>query len=116
MWYGGGHWKIINTSNICNFMDVMKAPGESNIDFIYVEKRTVEKIINFEHSQVLHDVEVPIQTLGMMLIELFLMSPILSNKTYDELVEDLKKGLLASFVANEEDKSIFEILRHTILQ
>lgn len=50
MWFTGGHWKIINTSNICNFMDIMKAPGEMSIDFIYVERAVVEKIINFEHS------------------------------------------------------------------
>jgi hypothetical protein len=50
MWYSGGHWKIINTSNICNFMDVMQAPGENMIDFIYLERSVVDKIINFEHS------------------------------------------------------------------
>jgi hypothetical protein len=114
MWFQG-RWKVINTSNICNFMDIMKGPGESNIDFIYVERGIVEKIINFEHSQVLHDPEVHIQTLGMMLLELFLMSPILANKSYEELVEDLKKGILNSFVTSEEDQSIFEILKHIIL-
>ena len=97
-------------------MDIMKAPGESQIDFIYVEKSVVEKIINFEHSQVLHDPEVHIQTLGMMLLELFLMSPLLANKSYDELIEDLRKGTLMSFVATDEDKSIFEILKHIMLQ
>ena len=64
----------------------------------------------------LHDPEVPIQTLGMMLLELFLMSPILANKSYEDLVEDLRKGALMSFVSTEEDKSIFEILRHIVLQ
>ena len=59
MWYSG-HWKVINTANVCNFMDIMKAPGENNIDFIYCERQVVEKIINFEHSQVLHDPDVPI--------------------------------------------------------
>ena len=76
----------------------------------------VEKIINFEHSQVLHDTEVPIQTLGMMLLELFLMSPILGNKSYQELVEDLKRDNLFSFVTSDEDRSIFEILKHIVLQ
>lgn len=114
MWYQG-HWKVINTMNICNFMDVMKTPGD-NIDFIYLEKTVVEKIINFEHSQVLQDPDVPIQTLGMMLLELFMMSPILANKSYDELVEELRKGLLMTFVTSEEDKSIFEILKHIVLQ
>ena len=60
MWYPGGHWKVINTSNICPFMDIVSAPGESSIDFIYVDRPIVEKIINFEHSQVLHDPDVPI--------------------------------------------------------
>ena len=55
-----------------------------------MEKGTAEKIISFEHSQVLHDQDVPIQTLGMMLFELFMMSPILSNKGYEELVTDLQ--------------------------
>ena len=114
MWYNG-HWKVINTMNICNFMDVMKTPGD-NIDFIYLEKTVVDKIINFEHSQVLQDPDVPIQTLGMMLLELFMMSPILANKSYDELVEELRKGSLMTFVTSEEDKSIFEILRHIVLQ
>lgn len=52
----------------------------------------------------------------MMLLELFLMSPILANKSYEELVGDLKKDILMSFVTSEEDKSIFEILKHIILQ
>ena len=51
-----------------------------------------------------------------MLFELFMMSPILSNKGYDELVEDLKKGILMNFVTNEEDKSIFEVLKHILMQ
>ena len=116
MWYPGGHWKIINTSNICPFLDIVSAPGESTIDFIYVDQNVVEKIINFEHSQVLHDTEVPIQTLGMMLLELFLMSPILGNKSYQELVEDLKRDNLFSYVTSDEDRSIFEILKHIVLQ
>jgi len=65
---------------------------------------------------VLHDPEVPIQTLGMMLLELFLMSPILANKSYQELVEDLKRDSLVSFVTSDEDRSIFEILKHIVLQ
>ena len=64
----------------------------------------------------LHDPEVPIQTLGMMLLELFLMSPILANKSYQELVEDLKRDSLVSFVTSDEDRSIFEILKHIVLQ
>jgi hypothetical protein len=76
----------------------------------------VEKIINFEHSQVLHETEVPIQTLGMMLLELFLMSPILGNKSYQELVDDLKRDNLFSYVTSDEDRSIFEILKHIVLQ
>jgi hypothetical protein len=52
----------------------------------------------------------------MMLLELFLMSPVLANKSYDELVEDLRKGALMSFVTTEEDKSIFEIMKHITLQ
>jgi hypothetical protein len=115
MWYPGGHWKVINTSNICPFLDIVTAPGESSIDFIYVDQNVVDKIINFEHSQVLHDPEVPIQTLGMMLLELFLMSPILANKSYQELVEDLKRDSLLSYVTSEEDRSIFEILKHVVL-
>ena len=51
-----------------------------------------------------------------MLLELFLMSPILANKSYEELVEDLRRDSLVSFVASEEDKSIFEILKHILLQ
>ncbi len=51
-----------------------------------------------------------------MLLELFLMSPVLANKSYDELVEDLRKGALMSFVTTEEDKSIFEIMKHITLQ
>eukprot|EP00347_Sterkiella_histriomuscorum_P016132 403354367 len=115
MWYTTGHWKIINCANICKFQEILSNPGES-IEFIYVDQEVVKKIINFEHSQVLHDPDVPIQTLGMMLLELFLMSPILANKSCDELIEDLRKGALMSFVSTEEDKSIFEILRHIILQ
>jgi hypothetical protein len=64
---------------------------------------------------VLHDPDIPIQTLGMMLLELFLMSPILANKSYDDLVEDLRKDTLANFVTSEEDRSIFEILKHIVL-
>jgi hypothetical protein len=64
---------------------------------------------------VLHDPDIPIQTLGMMLLELFLMSPILANKSYDDLVEDLRKDILANFVTSEEDRSIFEILKHIVL-
>jgi hypothetical protein len=64
---------------------------------------------------VLHDPDIPIQTLGMMLLELFLMSPILANKSYDNLVEDLRKDTLANFVTSEEDRSIFEILKHIVL-
>ena len=52
----------------------------------------------------------------MMLLELFMMSPILANKSYDELVEELRKGSLMTFVTSEEDKSIIEILRHIVLQ
>ena len=52
----------------------------------------------------------------MMLLELFLMSPVLANKSYNELVEDLRKGALMSFVTTEEDKSIFEIMKHITLQ
>ncbi len=115
MWFNG-HWKVINTSNICNFMDIVIAPGESAIDFIYVDRQTCTKIINFEHSQVLQDPDVPIQTLGMMLLELFLMSPILANKQYEELVEELRKDTLMNFVTSEEDRSIFEILKHIVLQ
>lgn len=63
----------------------------------------------------LHDPDIPIQTLGMMLLELFLMSPILANKSYDDLVEDLRKDTLANFVTSEEDRSIFEILKHIVL-
>jgi hypothetical protein len=59
MWFNG-HWKVINTSNICNFMDIVSAPGESSIDIIYVNKMQCQKIINFEHSQVLHDPDIPI--------------------------------------------------------
>ena len=51
-----------------------------------------------------------------MLLELFLMSPVLANKSFDELVEDLRKGALMSFVTTEEDKSIFEIMKHITLQ
>ena len=51
-----------------------------------------------------------------MLLELFLMSPVLANKGYDELIEDLRKGALMSFVSSEQDKSIFEILKHITLQ
>jgi len=115
MWFGG-KWKVISTANVCNFLDIMKAPGESQIDFIYVDRPVVEKIVNYEHSQVLHDPEVHIQTLGMMLLELFLMSPILANKGFDELVEDLRRDALVGFVASEEDKSIFEIMKHILLQ
>ena len=43
-------------------------------------------------------------------------SPVLANKSYDELVEDLRKGALMSFVTTEEDKSIFEIMKHITLQ
>ena len=50
-----------------------------------------------------------------MLLELFLMSPVLANKGYDELLEDLRQGKLMSFVTSEEDKSIFEILKHIVL-
>lgn len=63
----------------------------------------------------LHDPDIPIQTLGMMLLELFLMSPILANKSYDDLVEDLRKDILVNFVTSEEDRSIFEILKHIVL-
>lgn len=63
----------------------------------------------------LHDPDIPIQTLGMMLLELFLMSPILANKSYDDLVEDLRKDTLGNFVTSEEDRSIFEILKHIVL-
>lgn len=52
----------------------------------------------------------------MMLLELFLMSPVLANKSYDELIEDLRRGALMSFVTTEEDKSIFEIMKHITLQ
>jgi len=51
-----------------------------------------------------------------MLLELFLMSPILGNKSYQELVEDLKRDNLFSFVTSDEDRSIFEILKHIVLQ
>ncbi len=44
------------------------------------------------------------------------MSPLLANKSYDELIEDLRRGTLMSFVATDEDKSIFEILKHIMLQ
>ena len=115
MWFNG-HWKVINTSNICNFMDIVSAPGESSIDFIYVNKMQCQKVINFEHSQVLHDPDIPIQTLGMMLLELFLMSPILANKSYEDLIEDLRKDTLSNFVTSDEDRSIFEILKHIVLQ
>ena len=52
----------------------------------------------------------------MMLLELFLMSPILANKGYEELVDDLKRGTLMGYVTSEEDTSIFEILKHILLQ
>jgi hypothetical protein len=52
----------------------------------------------------------------MMLLELFLMSPILANKSYEELIEDLRRDSLSSFVTSEEDRSIFEILKHILLQ
>ena len=51
-----------------------------------------------------------------MLLELFLMSPILANKSFEELVEDLRRDALTGFVASEEDKSIFEIMKHILLQ
>lgn len=116
MFFPGGHWKIISTSNICPFQDVIQDDTQSHLEFISVEKTAAQKIINLEHSQVLHDPDIPIQTLGMMLLELFLMSPVLSNKGYDELIDDLKKGTLANFVNNEEDQSIFEILKHILIQ
>ena len=59
MFYGGGHWKLINCTNVCNFSEIISNPGDA-IDFIFVERDTVIKIINFEHSQVLHDPEIPI--------------------------------------------------------
>ena len=115
MWFAGGHWKIVNCANICSFEEIMTNPGE-HIEFIYVEKETAQKVMNFEHSQVMHDPDVPIQTLGLMLLELFLMSPILANKTYDQLIDDMKKGTLINFVSSEDDKSIFEILKHILIQ
>ncbi|CDW89682.1 UNKNOWN [Stylonychia lemnae] len=115
MWYGGGHWKLINCANVCPFSEIIQNPGDQ-MDFIHVDRDVVIKVINFEHSQVLHDPDVPIQSLGMMLLELFLMSPVLANKGYEDLTEDLRKGALMSFVTTEEDKSIFEILKHIILQ
>ena len=48
MWFNG-HWKLINTQNICQFSDVMQGPTD-HIEFIYLEKEIVQKIINFEHS------------------------------------------------------------------
>jgi hypothetical protein len=51
----------------------------------------------------------------MMLLELYLMSPILANKSYEELIEDLKRDTLSNFVTSEEDKSIFEVLKHIVL-
>jgi hypothetical protein len=51
----------------------------------------------------------------MMLLELFLMSPILANKNFDELVVDLRRDALTGFVASEEDKSIFQIMKHILL-
>ena len=51
----------------------------------------------------MHDPDVSIQTLGMMLLELFLLSPLLANKTYEELLEDLRKGALSSFISGEQD-------------
>ena len=115
MWYSNNHWKIINCTNICAFSDIIQSPDDQ-IDFVYISRENADKIINFEHSQVLHDPDVPIQTLGMMLFELFMMSPILANKSYVEITDDLKKGSLMSFVTTENDKAIFEILRHIILQ
>jgi hypothetical protein len=52
----------------------------------------------------------------MMLLELFLMSPILANKSYEDLIEDLRKDTLTNFVTSDEDRSIFEILKHIVLQ
>jgi hypothetical protein len=52
----------------------------------------------------------------MMLLELFLMSPILANKSYEDLIEDLRKDTLNNFVTSDEDRSIFEILKHIVLQ
>jgi hypothetical protein len=52
----------------------------------------------------------------MMLLELFLMSPILANKQYEELVDDLRRDTLMNFVTSDEDRSIFEILKHIVLQ
>lgn len=52
----------------------------------------------------------------MMLLELFLMSPILANKSYEDLIEDLRKDTLTNFVTSDEDRSIFEILKHIMLQ
>jgi hypothetical protein len=43
------------------------------------------------------------------------MSPVFYNKKYEELIDDLKKETLQNFVTNEEDKSIFEILKHILL-
>ena len=43
------------------------------------------------------------------------MSPILANKSYEELIEDLKRDTLSNFVTSEEDKSIFEVLKHIVL-
>lgn len=51
-----------------------------------------------------------------MLLELFLMSPILANKSYEDLIEDLRKDTLNNFVTSDEDRSIFEILKHIVLQ
>ena len=51
-----------------------------------------------------------------MLLELYLMSPILANKSYGELLEDLKRDSLVTFITSEEDRSIFEILKHIVLQ
>ena len=52
----------------------------------------------------------------MMLLELFLMSPILANKSYEDLIEDLRKDTLTNFVTSDEDRSIFEILKHIMMQ
>jgi hypothetical protein len=51
----------------------------------------------------------------MMIFELFMMSPILCNKSYEELIDDLRKGTLMGFISSDQDKTIFELLKEILL-
>eukprot|EP00743_Colponemidia_sp_Colp-15_P009807 GILK01010743.1.p1 GENE.GILK01010743.1~~GILK01010743.1.p1 ORF type:complete len:364 (-),score=31.95 GILK01010743.1:31-1074(-) len=105
-------WRLVELEGVCHNSE-LDSPDPNPL---YVEPGIAFAIIAGDHSQLAHNPSIPVQTLGMILLELFVMSPLFADKTYDELHALLQSQAFDQYLETPDDLEILALLKAVILQ